>query len=676
MNFSPWITISFLALTTGCGSKLVCGPGTEESGGECVGTHVDQTDPDIDEDGDGDGFISANDCDDTEAAAYPGADERCDGIDNDCDGQTDESDAIDQSTFFSDLDGDGYGNADSPITACEAPSNTVEDDTDCDDTDISVNPGATEVWYDGVDSDCAGDVDDDRDGDGFPGGPDGTDCDDEEPLAYPMAEEICGDGIDNNCDGSLGECGLSGEIMAIEAHARLLGAGDDTYAGASVAFLGDINDDTFSDMLIGSPRLDTTLGANVGGVTIVSGSISGITELAELPGIYGVQAGWLAGSGVVAPGDLNLDGTEDLLIIVPGDDGVEPESLDTGDPLAVTHAGAVHFFSGPITRDTLLDTSIHMFRGEITNHGIGAVSVIGDQGGDGRSEVTFGLSNDDRRGDGAGAVIMINSPWSGDTGPDEGLRLGGSGPGEAAGSALASPGDLNGDGLDDLIIGAPMAESAPPGSPYEAADSVRVDAGAVYVVYGPILRDLFLDDADAIHVGEHDSDHAGSTLAAPGDVNGDGLDDLMVGAPGWDREYPDTGTAYIVYGPAARGGTLGGAHVKLRGVEGYGRAGFSISGAGDTDGDGHREVLVGADQAGSGAGVVYLIHGHIPGTHDVDEGIAQFVGASVGDSFGTSIAGGMDMNGDGLDDILIGAPGEDTAGDNAGAAYLYLGEPR
>jgi hypothetical protein len=674
VNGTLWSAIGFWTFTAGCGGKLECGDGTKEVDGECISST--DSDPDSIPDQDGDGFVSADDCDDTEAAAHPGADERCDGIDNDCDGQIDEDDAIDQSIFFSDLDGDGYGTADSPITACSQPENTVGDDTDCDDTNIGVHPGAIEVWYDGIDSDCAGDVDDDRDGDGFAGGPDGSDCDDEEPLAYPLAEEVCGDGIDNNCDGSLGECGLSGEIMAIEAHARLLGAGDDTFAGASVSFLGDITEDTIPDMLIGSPRLDTDLGANVGGAIVVGGSVSGIIDLTEQHGIYGVETGWMAGTGVKSAGDLNLDGTEDLLIIVPGDGGAELEGIDTGDATSAPRAGAVHFFGGPVTSDTNLNTSIHMFRGFHTDHGIGAVTVLGDQDGDGRNEVAFGLSNDDHRGDGAGAVIVVNSPWSGDTSPDEGFRLSGSGPGEAAGSSLASPGDLNGDGLDDLLVGAPMAESAPPGSPHDETDPVRVDAGAVYVLYGPIRRDMFLDDADAIYVGENDSDHAGSTLAATGDLNDDGIADIMIGAPGWDRESPDTGTAYIVYGPAARGGSLGGAHVKLRGVEGYGRAGFALSGAGDTDGDGHREVLIGADRANSGAGIVYLLQGHITGTHDVDNGIAHFVGSTVGDAFGTAIAGGKDMNGDGLDDILIGAPGEDTAGDNAGAAYLFLGEPR
>ncbi|WP_282135605.1 MopE-related protein [Seonamhaeicola maritimus] len=173
------------------------------------------------------GYVSDNtDCDDTEAAAYPGNTEICDGIDNDCDGQVDEGVL---STFYADTDSDGYGDANTSIQACSAPTGYVTDNTDCDDTESEAYPGNTEVC-DGIDNDCDGQVDEgvlstfyaDADSDGY-GNPndsiqacsapigyvsDNTDCDDTQAAAYPGNIEIC-DGIDNNCDGQVDEGVLS-----------------------------------------------------------------------------------------------------------------------------------------------------------------------------------------------------------------------------------------------------------------------------------------------------------------------------------------------------------------------------------------------------------------------------------------------------------------------------------
>ena len=184
------------------------------------------------DDADGDGVCAADDCDDDDATAYPGATERCDGVDNDCDGTTDEPDASDASVWYADADADSYGDASVTTWSCTQPSGMVADSSDCDDTNPAVSPGATEVCDDAdVDEDCDGlanDADDsvdpagfstwyaDGDGDGH-GDPDralqacvapldattdATDCDDASASVYPGAQEQADDGIDQDCDGA------------------------------------------------------------------------------------------------------------------------------------------------------------------------------------------------------------------------------------------------------------------------------------------------------------------------------------------------------------------------------------------------------------------------------------------------------------------------------------------
>jgi uncharacterized protein (TIGR03382 family) len=158
------------------------------------------------------GYVSDNtDCDDTESAVNPGESEICDSLDNDCDGTVDNN-ATDASTWYADNDGDTYGDATSSTVECDQPSGYVSDDTDCDDTDSGVNPGATEVAYDGIDNDCDGDdlCDVDLDGYDSTSCSGGTDCDDTDAAINPGATEVPYDGVDDDCSGD-DECDVDGD---------------------------------------------------------------------------------------------------------------------------------------------------------------------------------------------------------------------------------------------------------------------------------------------------------------------------------------------------------------------------------------------------------------------------------------------------------------------------------
>jgi hypothetical protein len=184
-------------------------------------------------DADGDGFMRGNgpgeDCDDDNDQVYPGAEEVCDGHDNDCNGEMDEG--FERSSYYPDGDGDGFGSTDDVVLACEAPPGYVTRPGDCDDYAPDVHPGCTE-YCDSIDNDCDGEVDEDivdrtyyvdsdQDGYGTGGGVTscvampgwsvtGGDCDDSCPTCYPGAEEVC-DGLDNNCNNRTDE-GLESTI--------------------------------------------------------------------------------------------------------------------------------------------------------------------------------------------------------------------------------------------------------------------------------------------------------------------------------------------------------------------------------------------------------------------------------------------------------------------------------
>jgi hypothetical protein len=252
------------------------------------------------------------------------------------------------------------------------------------------------------------------------------------------------------------------------------------------------------------------------------------------------------------------------------------------------------------------------------------------------------------------------------------LRIDGGGVRLEAGTSVASLGDVNGDGKPDLAIGAPGAH--PQG---------RADAGSVFVVFGGTghvnLRLLRPDQGYRID-GARPGDRTGTSVAAAGDVNGDGRPDVLVGAPGaGNHGRPGAGSVSVVYSPA-RPATIDLAHL--------GYHGFRLDGATAGDGAGTAvasagrrgsEIVVGAPGARGGAGAAYVV---APAARSLDLGALggrgyRIDGAAPGDQLGSSVAAAGDLNGDGRADLLVGAPGATAAGRaGSGAAYVVLGPRR
>lgn len=309
-----------------------------------------------------------------------------------------------------------------------------------------------------------------------------------------------------------------------------------------------------------------------------------------------------------------------------------------------------------------------------------AVSSVGDVNGDGLADLLVGANGNDQASDGAGAAYVVFGKQGGD--PVEladvasgqgGFKIVGETAQDQAGFSVSSAGDINGDGVNDLIVGAPANAT-----------------GAAYVVFGsasggPVdLAAIAAGRGGFKIAGERTFDNAGFSVAAIGDLNGDGRSELLIGAPFQDAGGESAGAAYVVYGKAdgepidLAGVTAGQGGFKIVGAFDFDQAGSAVSAAGDVNGDGRPDLVIGAP--GSLNGTAYVLFGREDddpiALADIAEGRGgfQIVGENLFDAAGTSVSAAGDINGDGLSDLIVGAPANDTGGDSAGAAYVVFGQ--
>ncbi|MCB9777089.1 MAG: FG-GAP repeat protein [Alphaproteobacteria bacterium] len=295
------------------------------------------------------------------------------------------------------------------------------------------------------------------------------------------------------------------------------------------------------------------------------------------------------------------------------------------------------------------------------------LAMLPDTDGDGRAELAVGASRYQDSGARPGAVHVLAGDSLGEDSleaVDIGLFVGIDG-GDRAGRGLSGLPDQDGDGLAELVVGAP------------SADAGATDGGVVYIVSGPATGDASLDAADAILWTATTYEYAGRAVVGVPDATGDGVPDLLVGAPGNDLGGNSAGAALLLAGPFSGTVDLTTLQVAtLFGQSANDGAGRQVGSAGDVDGDGLTDLLVGAHQndgGGSNAGAAYLVLGGVEGELELSDADLVLLGAAAGDVVGRALAGGADADGDGVDDLLIGAEGADGG---AGAVYLVSGDER
>jgi hypothetical protein len=261
-----------------------------------------------------------------------------------------------------------------------------------------------------------------------------------------------------------------------------------------------------------------------------------------------------------------------------------------------------------------------------------------------------------------------------------GFTINGEAAGDNSGFSVSGAGDVNGDGLDDLIVGA------------FGADLNGESSGKSYVVFGKAdgtaveLSDV-ANGTGGFAINGEAGNGVGFSVSGAGDVNGDGFDDLIVNAPGANAD--GSGKSYVVFGKADNSSVevsdvatgIGG--FAINGEAEDDGAGISVSGAGDVNGDGLADLIVGASAAdpnGESSGKSYVVFGKADGTavslSDVANGIGGFVlnGEATYNEAGISVSSAGDVNGDGLADLIVGAQGADPNGNKSGKSYVVLGK--
>lgn len=516
------------------------------------------------------------------------------------------------------------------LSACDwqrvAPLDTAAEDETSQSTTGSWTDTSTPPETSGGDTGDTGAAEDDVDGDGWGGE---LDCDDTDPSVHPGATEVCGDGRDNDCDGTGHGCSWRGEHHVLEAQVRILGREPGDLLGQGLAAVGDMDGDGHGDVAFGAWRHGAWGEAYL---VISSGDL-------RLEGVWPTNAGdadyrfsfssgadgkVALGSELVGVGDVDGDGLADLLLA----SGLDPGACLVLGPGHDVAAGG--------------DCNA-VFRGQPRDELVTEVGAAGDLDGDGLADMAIATS---WSGGNAPSAYVVLGSERGE--PELGaawLRIEGEDPEDMLASNLEGVGDLDGDGLDDLIITGP---SKPPG---------------VWVFQGP-AGGTGLAAADTLLRWTGFQRGCTVMVEGLGDVDSDGFADFALGcSSGGDL----AGEVLLIHGPITHDADpRDEARVRIEGTLSGQRLGWHMDGGHDVNGDGHTNLLV-ADELPT----IYLFGRLQDGVHTPDVAEASFPDQDPLDDLGYGLAVSPDIDGDGVGDFFLGGR---RHADEAGAVFLFSGE--
>jgi hypothetical protein len=411
---------------------------------------------------------------------------------------------------------------------------------------------------------------------------------------------------------------LGGSNMNSTVDYTMDGFDKSDYFGQSISYAGDLNNDGIDDLVVGDQGYHT----NTGSAFVYYGN----TTFDATPDwqALGEESGAYFGYSVADAGDVNGDGYDDFIL---GSDGYNQST------------GHVFIHFGGMDVDSIADFTL---TGEGRTNSFGwSVSSAGDVNHDGFDDIIVGIPGYNSY-TGKAYIYLGGNPM--DTNPD--VVLSASTTGSFFGNSVSCAGDVNHDGYDDVIVG---------------ASGTRDINGKAYIYFGGMAMNAV---ADVVFTGESTNSKFGSSVSSAGDMNGDGYDDVIIAA----NEYGSTvGKVYIYLGGNSMNNI---ADLSMIGVL-YAKLGSSVSNAGDINKDGYDDIIVGASShyASPNIGYAYIYYGGSTLDNSPD---VTFTGEVVGNYFGCSVGGDVDLNNDGYSDVMIGSSGSKT---DPGKMYIYFGGP-
>jgi uncharacterized protein (TIGR02145 family) len=473
-------------------------------------------------------------------------------------------------------------------------------------------------------------------------------------LGYSVASagDVNGDGYSDVIVGApLYDNGQSDEGVAFVYHGSAAGIGNTAAAilecnqdfaefGTSVASAGDVNGDGYSDVIVGAWFYDSGE-SNEGAAFIYHGSPSGISNTAVAM-VESNQEDAYLGNAVSSAGDVNSDGYSDLII--------GAYKYDNGQ----TDEGAAFVYKGGATginstaADTLESNQYFAYMGY-------SVASAGDVNGDGYSDIIIGAYSYDNGLTDEGAAFIYH-------GSAIGINTSAAAFVESnqidaeMGRSVASAGDVNGDGYSDIIVGAYLYTN---GQSYE---------GRVFIYHGSTTG-INTSAATSIESNQANA-HMGWSVASAGDINGDGYSDVIIGAHNYDNGHTNEGKIFVYQGSAM--GIITTEVASVEGNQANAQLGASVASAGDVNGDGFSDVIVGAFRFGNFTeGRAYVFHGSASGVSNISNATRESNQADA--QMGISVANAGDVNGDGYNDVIVGVVGYNNGQYKEGAAFMYYG---